>query len=61
LKKFPSSSLLTTQPPRGDGAVTQRSDDTGSRPLCIHNIGAETRLDDVLFAFEPTGHFRYFG
>jgi uncharacterized protein len=39
--------------------VTHRATDDGKRPLCIHNIGAGTRLEDTLFAFELTGHFRY--
>jgi len=26
----------------------------------VHNIGAGTQLEDVLFAYEITGHFRYF-
>lgn len=28
-------------------------------PLVIHNIGAGARLDDILFAYPVTGHFRY--
>ncbi|MCX7008839.1 MAG: DUF1287 domain-containing protein [Kiritimatiellaeota bacterium] len=31
------------------------------RPLVVHNIGAGARLEDVLFDFKITGHFRYFG
>jgi uncharacterized protein YijF (DUF1287 family) len=27
----------------------------------IHNIGNGVELDDVLFAFRITGHYRYFG
>ncbi|QUW01520.1 DUF1287 domain-containing protein [Chloracidobacterium sp. MS 40/45] len=33
--------------------------DTG-RPLIVHNIGAGARLEDVLFAWRVTGHYRYF-
>ncbi|UXI68155.1 DUF1287 domain-containing protein [Tahibacter amnicola] len=29
------------------------------RPLVIHNIGAGTQSEDVLFAYEVTGHYRY--
>jgi hypothetical protein len=29
-------------------------------PLIIHNIGEGTRLEDILFRFEITGHYRYF-
>jgi uncharacterized protein len=30
------------------------------RYLIIHNIGAGTRMEDVLFAWKITGHYRYF-
>jgi hypothetical protein len=39
--------------------VTQRASEDGSRPLAVHNIGAGARLEDVLFAFEITGHYRF--
>ena len=29
------------------------------RPLVIHNIGMGARLEDILFAFPITGHYRY--
>lgn len=32
---------------------------SGGRPLAIHNIGAGTVFEDVLFAHPITGHFRY--
>lgn len=32
----------------------------GDRYLVVHNIGAGTQLEDVLFAYELTGHFRWF-
>lgn len=28
--------------------------------LIVHNIGAGARLEDVLFAWRITGHYRYF-
>jgi hypothetical protein len=28
-------------------------------PLVIHNIGAGTQIEDRLFAFEITGHYRF--
>lgn len=40
------------------GLVADRSVD--GRPLVVHNIGAGAQLEDVLFAFEITGHYRYF-
>lgn len=33
----------------------------GTRPLAIHNIGWGARIEDVLFAYEVTGHFRFRG
>lgn len=41
------------------GIVTHRATADGNRPLIVHNIGAGTRLEDVLFAFPITGHFRF--
>ena len=35
-----------------------RSQD-GTRPLVIHNIGQGTRIEDTLFAYRITGHFRF--
>jgi uncharacterized protein YijF (DUF1287 family) len=32
----------------------------GQRYLIVHNIGAGTRMEDVLFAWKITGHYRYF-
>ena len=31
----------------------------GGRPLIVHNIGAGTQHEDVLFAYELTGHYRF--
>ena len=31
-----------------------------ARRQCVHNIGAGAKLEDVLFAFQITGHARYF-
>ncbi|MFO0993163.1 MAG: DUF1287 domain-containing protein [Hyphomicrobiales bacterium] len=41
--------------------VTHRASDDGARPLVVHNIGAGARLEDVLFAFTITGHYRFAG
>ena len=32
---------------------------TDANPLVVHNIGAGAQLEDILFAYEITGHFRY--
>ena len=43
------------------GIVTARLSDDGKRPLIVHNIGAGTQLEDILFAYEITGHYRFGG
>ena len=42
------------------GIVTDRMAPTG-RPLVVHNIGLGPMAEDVLFAFDLNGHFRYGG
>jgi uncharacterized protein YijF (DUF1287 family) len=39
------------------GLVSDRS--TDGRPMLVHNIGAGAQVEDVLFAFTITGHYRY--
>src|SRR5215469_3917510 len=39
------------------GLVADRVRD--GRPLILHNIGAGAQLDDILFTFTITGHYRY--
>ncbi len=39
------------------GLVSDRSAD--GRPLLVHNIGAGAKVEDILFAFTITGHYRY--
>ena len=41
------------------GIVTDRLSQDGEHPLVVHNIGAGPKLEDVLFAFPITGHYRY--
>lgn len=43
------------------GIVVARRSSDGRRPLIVHNIGAGPELDDVLFEFPITGHYRYHG
>lgn len=40
------------------GIVSDRMSPTG-RPFVIHNIASGVKMDDVLFAFTITGHYRY--
>jgi uncharacterized protein len=39
--------------------VTHLATPDGKRPLCVHNIGAGARLEDILFAYRLTGHYRF--
>lgn len=54
--------LVTWRLPAGVphiGLVPERRSATGT-PLVIHNIGAGTVEDNILFAYAITGHYRYF-
>jgi len=42
------------------GIVTDVSFTPGGACLIVHNIGAGTRVEDVLFDWKITGHYRYF-
>ena len=42
------------------GIVTSIRAPSG-RPMIAHNIGRGPELEDMLFAFEVTGHYRYRG
>jgi uncharacterized protein len=41
------------------GVVTERRSGDGRRPLIVHNIGRGTQLEDMLFAYRITGHYRF--
>ena len=40
------------------GIVTDRTSPDGKRPIIVHNVGAGARLNDFLFAYPITGHYR---
>jgi len=40
--------------------IDERSKD-GKRPLIVHNIGEGPKVNDVLFEYKITGHYRYAG
>lgn len=42
------------------GIVSNRAIGTPRHLLIVHNIGAGTRAEDVLFNWKITGHYRYF-
>ncbi len=41
------------------GIVTHQRSDDGKRPKIIHNIGYGQNLDDMLFDYKITGHYKY--
>ena len=41
------------------GIVVNEYSEDDKRPLIVHNIGAGPKLEDVLFAYPITGHYRY--
>ena len=43
------------------GIVVNRPSRDGKRPLIVHNIGHGPQLEDILFEYPITGHFRYYG
>ena len=42
------------------GIVTNMLSDSEDRYLIVHNIGAGTRVEDVLFDWTIKGHYRFF-
>lgn len=42
------------------GIVSNRRNPQNGRYLIVHNIGSGTRLEDRLFDWKITGHYRYF-
>lgn len=42
------------------GIVTNRLSESADRYLIVHNIGAGTRIEDVMFAWTIKGHYRFF-
>ena len=41
------------------GVVTERRSSDGKRPLIVHNIGRGPQLEDMLFTYAITGHYRF--
>jgi uncharacterized protein YijF (DUF1287 family) len=41
------------------GIVIGQAGEAGGRPLVVHNIGAGPVLEDMLFTYPITGHYRY--
>jgi uncharacterized protein YijF (DUF1287 family) len=41
------------------GIVTDKQSPATGNPLIVHNIGSGPELEDMLFSFKITGHYRY--
>ena len=61
---YKAGDLVTWMLPRNlphIGMVTDQRSYDGSRPLIVHNIGLGPKLEDMLFNYPITGHYRYYG
>jgi uncharacterized protein len=43
------------------GIVVDRKSPASGRYMIVHNIGRGPKIEDVLFSWKITGHYRYFG
>lgn len=43
------------------GVVVDRKAPSSDRYLVVHNVGEGPKMEDVLFAWKITGHYRYYG
>jgi hypothetical protein len=43
------------------GIVVDQKSEASGRYLIVHNIGQGPRMEDILFNWKITGHYRYFG
>jgi len=43
------------------GIVVDRMSPDGKRCMIVHNINSGPELEDVLFSYKITGHYRYYG
>jgi len=41
------------------GIVSNKTSASTNNPLIVHNIGAGPQLEDMLFSYKITGHYRY--
>jgi uncharacterized protein YijF (DUF1287 family) len=41
--------------------VVDRKTLFGDRHLVVHNVGEGPKMEDVLFSWKITGHYRYYG
>lgn len=59
---YAAGDIVTWRLPNGQphiGIVTGIQVPGSDRPMIVHNIGRGPQLEDMLFTFEITGHYRY--
>jgi uncharacterized protein YijF (DUF1287 family) len=57
---YRAGDIVTWRLPSGAPHIGLIADRSGEgRPLVIHNIGAGVKVEDVLFSYAITGHYRY--
>jgi hypothetical protein len=60
VRDYNAGDIVTWRLPDGRPHIGLISDrQVNGRPLAIHNIGAGTQVEDILFAFAITGHYRF--
>ncbi len=61
-KDYQSGDLVTWMLPGNlphIGIVSHRISDKTGQPLIVHNIGSGPQLEDMLFKYKITGHYKY--
>jgi uncharacterized protein YijF (DUF1287 family) len=61
-QKFKAGDMVTWMLPGNlphIGIVTNQHTPDGKRPLIVHNIGQGPRVEDMLFTYPITGHYRF--
>jgi uncharacterized protein YijF (DUF1287 family) len=43
------------------GIVIGSNSGDGNKPLIVHNIGLGPVIENILFDYQITGHYRYYG
>ena len=43
------------------GIIVNKRSPYGNRYMVVHNIGEGPKLEDILFSYKITGHYRYYG
>jgi uncharacterized protein len=59
-RDYKAGDIVTWRLPDGRphiGLISERQ--VNGRPFTIHNIGAGTQVEDILFSFPITGHYRF--